>query len=153
MKLFHKEKEKEVVYVQMQDLVYLMNETDIAIPASIVMQVFGGGTVIVTNENRFDFVRFDDAEEVKYFRDLDFILDYGEYKDLSDDQLEERYQKFAVRINEIVEKWNKMSVAKRKKSVALYAEYQNLNYIIKFLHEIYNIKHGTSIISFPSFIK
>jgi len=34
MKLFHTENDKEVVFVQMQDIMYL-NESDLAMPASI----------------------------------------------------------------------------------------------------------------------
>ena len=35
MKVFHTENGKEIVYVQMQDIMYLSNETDIPIPATI----------------------------------------------------------------------------------------------------------------------
>ena len=57
MKLFHTENGKETVYVQMQDIMQL-NQSDIAIPASIYTKVFTGVT-IVDDSNRFEFVKFD----------------------------------------------------------------------------------------------
>ena len=73
MKVFHTENGKEAVYVQMQDIMYLSNETDTPIPATIFTKVFTGVT-IVNDSNRFEFVRFDEEHEVKFFRDLVSIL-------------------------------------------------------------------------------
>ena len=42
MKLFHTENGKETVYVQMQDIMYLLNETDMPIPATILKNFFIG---------------------------------------------------------------------------------------------------------------
>ena len=112
MKLFHTENGKEVVYVQMQDIMHL-NQSDLPIPASIYTKVFTGVT-IVNDSNRFDFVRFDEEHEVEFFRDLEFVIDYDKYKDLTDEQLENEGQKLAVKANEIAEKWNSMSEKERK---------------------------------------
>lgn len=73
MKLFHKENGKKVVYVQMQDMMYLFNEINISIPATIFQKVFADVTV-VTNRNRFNFVKFDEKHEVKFFKEQDFII-------------------------------------------------------------------------------
>lgn len=107
MKVFHIENNKEAVYVQMQDIMYLSNETDMPIPATIFTKVFTGVT-IVTDENRFDFVKFDDEHEVKFFKDIDFIIDFNQYKDFSDEQLEEEVQRLGAKANAIAEKWNGM---------------------------------------------
>ena len=75
MKIFHTENGKEAVYVQMQDFMEL-NLRDIPIP-SFIYEVFKG-VIIVDDSNRFDFVRFDDDQEVKFFKGIDFIIDYDE---------------------------------------------------------------------------
>ncbi len=139
MKLFHTENGKEVVYVQMQDIMHL-NQSDLPIPASIYTKVFTGVT-IVNDSNRFDFVRFDEEHEVKFFRDLEFVIDYDKYKDLTDEQLEEEGQKLAVKANEIAEKWNNMSEEERKQNSNLLQEHENLGYMLNFLSEIYAVKH------------
>ena len=95
MKVFHAENGKEVVYVQMQDIMYLSNETDIPIPATIFTKVFAGVT-IVDDSNRFEFVRFDEEHEVKFFKGLKFIIDFDQYKEYSDEQLEEEVKRLNV---------------------------------------------------------
>lgn len=151
MKLFHTENGKESVYVQMQDIMHL-NNTDMPIPASIYTKVFTG-IVIVDDSNRFDFVRFDEEHEVKFFRELDFIIDYDQYKDLTDEQLEEEGQKLATKANEIAERWNAMTPEERQQNSNLLQEHENLGYMLNFLSEVYAVKHGKRSMPFPDFVK
>lgn len=151
MKLFHTENGKETVYVQMQDIMHL-NQSDMPIPASIYTKVFTGIT-IVDDSNRFDFVSFDEEHEVKFFKDLEFVIDYDQYKELTDEQLEEEGQKLAMRANEIAEKWNSMSSDERKKNSNLLQEHENIAYMLNFLFEIYAVKHGKRSMPFPDFVK
>ena len=152
MKLFHTENGKEVVYVQTQDIMYLNNETDISIPASIFAKVFVGGVTITDASNRFDFAKFEDESEVKFFRELDFIIDYDQYKDLTDEQFMEEYQKLESKANEIDEKWNNMTEEEREENGSLYDEYCNIEYMLNFLSEIYAVKHGERQMPFPEFV-
>ena len=152
MKLFHMERGKEVAYVQMQDIMYLTHETDMPIPASIFTKVFQGVT-IVNDSNRFDFVKFSKEEEVNFFRGLDFIIDYNQYKDLSDKQLEEKWEELAGKANEIAEKWNSMTEDERKENSSLFDEHRNIHYMLKFITEVYAIKHGKRVMPFPKFVK
>lgn len=151
MKLFHTENEKEAVYVQMQDIMYLSNETDMPIPATIFEKVFTGVT-IVNDANRFEFVKFDEEHEVKFFRELEFIIDFDQYKVFSDDQLEAEAQKLGTKADEIAEKWNSMTPEERRKNGNLYDEHQNLGYMINFLSEIYAVRHGKRAMPFPDFV-
>lgn len=151
MKLFHTENGRETVYVQMQDIMQL-NQSDISIPASIYIKVFTGIT-IVDDSNRFDFVEFNEEHEVKFFKELEFILDYDQYKGLTDEQLEEEGQKIADRANKIAEKWNSMFPEEREKNSNLVQEYENMEYMLNFLSEIYAVKHGKRSMPFPDFVK
>lgn len=152
MKLFHTENGKEIVYVQLQDIMYLANETDVPIPATIFEKAFTGVT-IVTDANRFDFIRFEETHEVEFFKNLEFIIDFDHYKVFSDKQLEEEAQKFGTKANEIAEMWNSMTTEERKKNEALYEEHHNLEYMINFLSEIYAMKHGKRTMVFPEFVE
>lgn len=151
MKLFHTENGKETVYVQMQDIMQL-NQSDMPIPESIYTKVFTGIT-IVNDSNRFDFVSFDEAHEVKFFRELEFIIDYDQYKELTDEQLGEKGQKLVMKANEIAEKWNSMSSDEREQNSHLFQEHENIEYMLNFLSEIYAIKHGKRSMPFPDFVK
>ena len=151
MKLFHTENGKEVVYVQMQDIMHLINQSDLSVPVSIYTKVFTGVT-IVNDSNRFDFVRFDEEHEVSFFRDLEFVIDYAKYKDLTDEQLEEEGQKLAVKANEVAKKWNNMSEEEREQNTNLLQEHENLGYMLNFLNEIYAVKHHKREMPFPEFV-
>lgn len=68
MKIFHKENNRDVVYVQMQYIMFIENELDdIAIPASIHIKICPKGVTMVDDSNRFDFVKFDKEPEVDFF--------------------------------------------------------------------------------------
>lgn len=120
-----------------------LNQSDIAIPASIYTKVFTGVT-IVDDSNRFEFVKF--------FRELEFIIDYGRYKELTDDQLAEEGHKLVTRANKIAEKWNCMSSDERQKNTSLLQEHENIGYMLKFLSEIYAVRHGKRSMPFPEFV-
>ena len=152
MKLFHTEKGQEVVYVQMQDIMYLEHETEIPIPPSIVKKVFNG-VCIVTDENRFDFVKFEEDNDVKFFKQQEFIIDYAQYKDLSDEQLEAEGKKYVDKANQIAEKWNQMSQSERKQNLNILQEYNNVDYILKFISEIDDINHNVRKMPFPKFVE
>lgn len=148
MKLFNKEKGKEVVYVQLQDIMYLMNDTDLSVPASIFVKTFGK-TTIVNDKNRFNFLKFDKEDEVEFFKKLDFIIDYSKYRDLTDEGLEQAVKKFGTKANNIVDKWNSMTSEERENNSNLLFEHQNLEYVIMFIQEVYNVKHGVRVMEFP----
>ena len=152
MKLFHTENDEEAVYVQIHDIMYLSHETGRPIPASIFTKVCTTGVTIVTDANRFEFVRFDDESDVEFFKKLDFIIDFDQYKDLTDEQLEEEAQKLETRANEIAKTWNSMSEEERRKNSSLFKEHRNISYMIKFLSEIYAVKHGKRTMPFPEFV-
>lgn len=150
MKIFHTENGKEVVYVQMNDIMHL-NHTDMLIPASIYTKVFTGIT-IVDDSNRFDFVKFDEEHEVKFFKDLDFVIDYNQYKDLTDEQLDEECKKIVTEMNQIAEQWNGMKEEERRKNFNMLEKHENLEYMLKFITEIYDIKHWNRTMPFPDFV-
>ena len=57
------------VYVQNNDLQYLLRTCDgISIPSSIINKVFGD-VFIVTDDNRYEFVEFSNPEDVDFFRE------------------------------------------------------------------------------------
>ncbi len=150
MKVFHWENGKEVVYVQLQDMMYLY-ESDVAILASVFQAVFSG-TTLITDENRFDFVKFKEEREVDFFKELDFIIDFDEYKNLTDRELVKKIEELGDSLDEIAKKWNSMTIKERKKNGSLYSEYQNIEYMMNFLSEVYAVTHGMKKMPFPSFV-
>ena len=153
MKIFHKENNRTVVYVQMQDLMFIVHDLDdIAIPASIHIKICPKGVTMVDDSNRFDFVKFDKEPEVAFFKTLNFIIDYNDYKDLTDEQFQERFKSVVGEYNSLAKKWNKMPETEREKNINLLVSIQKLEHTIKFIHELYDLKHGNSSMTLPDFI-
>lgn len=153
MKIFHKENNRTVVYVQMQDLMFIVNDLDdIAIPASIMNYFSSKVLVTVNNSNRFDFVKFDKEPEVAFFKTLNFIIDYNDYKNLTDEQFQERLKSCCQRYNSLAKKWNKMPETEHEKNINLLVSLQKLEYTIKFILELYAKRHGNSSMTLPDFI-
>ena len=101
------------VYVQKNDMVYL-NQTDIPIPASIFMKVFGNGITIIDERNRYEFVKFEAPEEVEFFQNQDWIVDYNEIKNLTEEELLALGQSIAQEKNKRAEEFNKLPKKQRQ---------------------------------------
>ena len=56
----------DAVYVQKNDMGFL-NQTDLLIPVSVFLKVFGNGITIIDDSNRFEFIKFEDKEEIEFF--------------------------------------------------------------------------------------
>lgn len=65
----------DAAYVQMNDLMHL-NQSDLPIPASVFMKVFGHGIVIIDDSNRFEFAKFEEDDDIEVFKNIDWIVDY-----------------------------------------------------------------------------
>lgn len=74
------------VYVQKNDFIYL-NSSNLAIPASIFDKVFGYGVTIIDDRNRYEFIEFNAPEEIEFFKNIDWIIDYNEIKDLNEEEM------------------------------------------------------------------
>jgi len=80
MKILDYSTGKEKIYVQKNDIMYL-NQTDLSIPASIFMKIFGNGVTIIDNSNRFEFVEFTNSHEIEFLKNIDWIIDYNKVKE------------------------------------------------------------------------
>lgn len=154
MKIFHEENGRNVVYVQVDDILFIVkNLGDMPIPASICCKVFCNDGATVTCSNQYAFIRFDSDLEVSFFKCLDFIIDYDKYKDLSKEQLKKYYEKVVADYNNSIEKWNKMSIEERAKNTELDVFIKKRKHIAKFITEIYNLKDHPKNWYFPDFVK
>ena len=67
------------IFVQRNDITYL-NQSNLEVPTSI----FGNGVSTTCNVNKYDFIEFKEKEEIDFFKNIDWLIDYNEVKDLSD---------------------------------------------------------------------
>ena len=137
------------IYVQKNDMAYL-NSSDLPIPGSIFMKVFGQGITIIDDSNRYEFIEFTKPEEVEFFRSLDWIVDYDSVKDLTEEEIIELGQSVAAERNNRAKKFNAMSEAKRKQQYAsVMAELELLDFKMYTLRDIIMFKNGELEFTLP----
>ena len=148
MKIFNKENEKEKAYVQFNDIMELI-QTNNPIPASIIDKVFGREMLIVDDENRDNFVEFDDPTEIEFLRSIEWIIDYKKYRDLTKDELELLIKENIKDSNEIATKYNTLSYEEKLKDLDLHQKYNALRLKEEDLKKLYFMKKGEYQPPFP----
>lgn len=132
---------KDCVYVQKNDLVHLWNHEQ-EILSSVVQKVFGDGVVIVNDSNRYEFVKFDDPNEIEYFKKLDWIIDYNAVKDLNKIGFVILGEEIALKMQNLDDKYNEMDEYEREHNLHIVDDYERCMYMLYSLKEILLFKQG-----------
>ncbi|MBE6160472.1 MAG: hypothetical protein E7157_05460 [Lactobacillales bacterium] len=141
MKILDYSTGKEKIYVQKNDIMYL-NQTDLSIPASIFMKIFGNGVTIIDNSNRFEFVEFTNSHEIEFLKNIDWIIDYNEVKELSKDEIMKLANEIANKQNEIADKYNNMSPEDKQNNKDIIFQHETLDYKFYSLRDFLWFKQG-----------
>lgn len=129
------------VYVQKDDMIAL-NETDLPIPTSIFNKVWGVGITIIDGTNRYEFIKFEEEHEIEYFKELDWIVDYNELKDLDESEFIALGEKAAEEQKEIAEKYNFMTKEEQNQNQDLVSRHQMLTFKIYSIRDVLWFKQG-----------
>ena len=136
------------VYVQKNDLAYL-EASDLPIPASVFTRVFGNGITIIDDRNRYDFVLFKEKAEIDFFKGLDWMVDYNELKNLSEEEIIKLAENTNEERNEIVATYNSMPVEERQKHGDMVTKCDLLEFKFYSLRDILWMKQGHISINIP----
>lgn len=97
------------IYIQVIDLLWL-NTLNIDMPDIIKRKLFKVSYNLINGSiNNTDFIYFDSNEIIKYFNNLDWIIDYNEVKDLSLIELINYSNDIKNKCNNLIKKYNKMN--------------------------------------------
>ena len=96
------------VYVQNEDLVLILRSGEL-MPTSVLEKIYGNGPVIIVQDNMEDYVEFEEADQVEFFKKLDWIVDYDEMKNLSLEELENLYDDTKDEMVKIRNKYSDLS--------------------------------------------
>ena len=138
----------DVAYVQKNDIAYL-NSSDLPIPASIFMKVFDNGVTIINDSNRYDFVEFDEGSEIEYFKDLDWMIDYNEVKNLSEDEMMKLAESIGKEQEKIATTFNSMSEDERKQHTDMVTKCNLLEFKFYSLRDVLWFKQGHISMELP----
>lgn len=139
----------DAAYVQKNDIAYL-NQTDLDIPASIYLKACETGTFIVDDSNRYELIRFNKPDEIQFFKNQDWILDYNQVKDMTEDELIEYGEKIITQYNELAETFNALSEQERIQNTELDMRCDLLGFKIFSLHDFIFYRKGLLEMQLPS---
>lgn len=134
-----------VAYVQKKDIDYL-KQSDLKIPEFIFIKVFGTN---IDQNNDYEFVKFLKPNEIKYFKELDWIIDYYQVKNLSEDEIINLIKITAEELNKIAEKFNKMTPIKKERHLDMITRCELLDYKMNSLRDALWFKQGHINVQLP----
>lgn len=133
---------EDKVYVQNNDLAHLMHAMEgKAIPASIIQKVFGE-VFICCDDNRYEFVEFDQPEEIDFFKSFTYSVNYMDLKDLSEEDLIKVGGSIIEHRNTIAQKYNSMTPEEREKNADLRTECDMLEFKWMSIRDVVWFKQG-----------
>lgn len=147
MKIINIEDGKKKVYVQLNDVMMLM-QLDSLIPAEVMEKIFSK-LFIVTDENRFEFAEFVEPGTIEFFESCDWIPDFRKYKNMTEEEIIADGQTIAQEMNSIGIKWNAMNEEEREDNEDLLTRYNRLEFKMKSTAEILWTKQGHRVMPFP----
>ena len=132
---------EDAVYVQKNDFAFL-NQSDLTIPASIYLQALDRGIITIGNDNRYDFFKFTEPHEIEFFKEIDWIIDYYDIKDLSIKDIFDLANKISDERRDIAFKYNSMTAAEKENNIHLFNRAEFLNYQLYSLRDFVWFKQG-----------
>ena len=147
MKIINIENGVKKAYVQLNDIMMMMQYGGI-IPKEVMDKCFTK-MFIVTDENRFEFVEFSDPHAVEFFEQCEWMADFREYKDLTEEEIIAKGQGIGELMNEIATQWNGMTQEEREANEDVYTRHESLEFKMHSTAEILWTKQGHRIMPFP----
>ena len=132
------------IFVQRNDITYL-NQSNLEVPTSI----FGNGVSTTCNVNKYDFIEFKEKEEIDFFKNIDWLIDYNEVKDLSEDEIIRLIENTLKERNETEQKFNFMIPKQKKKNINLLFQCELLDFKKYSLRDILWFKQGKIKMNLP----
>ncbi len=147
MKIVNVEDGKKKVYVQLNDIMMMM-QLDSLIPAEVMEKVFSD-IFIVTDENRFEFKEFGEESTIEFFEACDWIPDFRKYKNMTEEEIIADGQSIAAEMNAVAQEWNNMTEEERENHQDLPTRHERLGFKMKSTAEILWTKQGYRVMPFP----
>ena len=147
MEILNVENGKEKLYIQKRDIAYF-NGTNYTIPTFLYLKMLNR-VIQITDYNQDEFIIFEEPEHIEFFKNINYILDWNEYKKMSLTELKSKASEtlnlYKIKTNE----YNSMYKELQSSNQHLDKECKNLDYMMNAIEEIYLIKTKPKEINFP----
>lgn len=147
MKIINIENKKKKVYVQLNDVMMLM-QLDSFIPAEVMQKIFSK-VFIVTDSNRFEFAEFVEPSTVSFFEECDWIPDFRHYRNMTEEEFLADGRNIADEMKSIAKQWNAMNENERAQNEDFLNRYKQLEFKMHSIAEILWTKQGHKVMPFP----
>ena len=145
MKIFNKENGVDFVYVQREDLMYVLHYC-LSIP-NVLINDFFLETQDMTEENKDDFISFPNKSVIEFFKKLDWVIDYKEYRKLSMEDIMYKSTEITGDINKLNEALEKASSTDKKKLIL--ARLAVVTYKAETIKNYYDYRDGLIDLEIP----
>ena len=137
---------KERAYVQVEDFITL-TKVGKPIPASIYDKAMK--VKYCTNDNRYNFVEFNEPEEIEFFKNFEWIVNYKDIRYLTSDELKALAKRDNDEANDIAELWNTLTPEEKKLNMDAANRYSLLHHRIKSYGQMLWHKQGHIRLNMP----
>lgn len=133
-------------YIQRDDMTVLM-KCNRPIPTTIYMDVLNKN--IINDENKFEFLEFTRPEEIIFFKEADWIVDYNEVKDLSENDIINLIDNIIEERKNMAIKYNSMLGNPKMENISLMLKCDLLEFKAYSLRNILWFKKGIIKMELP----
>ena len=106
---------KDCAYVQYTDIAELIDAlivTKAECPQSVLETCYGT-TFTCNSDNQFEFMEFYNEDAIEFFKNLNYIVDYDDVKETSEQALADYSNSLAFNRNKMIQTYNQMSKQKQ----------------------------------------
>lgn len=117
-----------IIYVQKKDIAYLnqvMTDSKIPISTNVFDKIFGK-IFICTEQDHHEFIPYEGSELIDFFSNLDYIVNYDELKDKTNEEIELYVNELETELNNFVDEFNRMDFESRKNKYAELSALRNI---------------------------
>lgn len=139
------------IYVQKVDLEFFHYNRR-TLPASIIDKVFKNPQIDMDDYEKYDFIKFEEDDDIEFFQKTNWIIDYNYITSLSNEQIKQIGQDFLKQYDEVQ---RKLALIKSDNPLfpTLLNESAILNYQLRAINDALDIKNGLLKISLPPELK
>lgn len=120
---------EDKVYVQKRDI-FNLYQSDTPVPVSIYLKVFKDEYIVFDDKTKYEFIEFDEDEEIEFFRNINWMIDYNDIKDLPLEEIAKMAEEVVNKHNKLAKKYNSMPLNKRVRNNEILRQIDLLDYKI-----------------------
>lgn len=135
------------VYVQKIDLEFFKYSLH-SLPQTISKQFFESNKVDCDDYGKYDFIKFENIEDIDFFKSVNWIIDYASVKDLSDEEYNKLGWDLARKREQATERLYSFERENNEYRIIL-LECKLLQYQISMLQDIADVRDGRLKIRIP----